>query len=77
MEYAFTVTNEKLDFVIIEGRTNSTGMNAILKRFAGLAYPTRAALMHELLENKVAEHKGVRASEHPYSVHMQYVGTLV
>lgn len=77
MEYSFIITDENLSFEIVNGRTNSTGLNAILKKVAGLRDRDRRAFMQKLLDKKHAEHKADREGENPYSVFAQYVGDLV
>uniref|UniRef100_A0AAU8GR44 Uncharacterized protein n=1 Tax=Gordonia phage Petito TaxID=3158876 RepID=A0AAU8GR44_9CAUD len=77
MEYSFVITDEKLSFEIVEGRTNSTGLNAILKKVCGLRDRDRRAFMQKLLDKKQSEHKADREGDNPYSVFAQYVGDLV
>lgn len=76
MEYAFHVVDENLSFRIIEGHTNSTGLNALLARFPGLNRYQRHEFMQELLEHGRASFDAERESENPYSVHVRYASLV-
>ncbi|QXO14103.1 hypothetical protein SEA_ALAINAMARIE_79 [Gordonia phage AlainaMarie] len=56
MEYNFKLRDESLGHVIAEGKTNSTGLHAILFRFCGITIPERLRFMDTLLTDGKCEH---------------------
>lgn len=78
MEYTILVEDEHLALTIVEGYTNSTGMNALLKRFTPMPQSGRRDFMNDLLWQGSAEYKAKQDAALPYSIYATgVVSTMV
>ncbi|QDH85308.1 hypothetical protein HWC49_gp77 [Gordonia phage Kenosha] len=60
MEYNFKLRDESLSHIVAEGKTNSTGLEAILFRFCGATLPERMTFL-ELLNTNGAHQRIVKS----------------